>query len=195
SENRILKGFYKARMFKPGKLDEDPMSGKCDSIYVNEKIGITKLLRNPVLWSGANQMTGDTIHLLSDTLTDKLDTLKVFNNAFLIQKDSLGFNQVKGERLTGLFTDNEMDTVNIDKNAQVLYYFRNDKEELVGINNTFSSSIQMYLKDQQITGVRFNKKVPGKLNPPSMFPENARLLTGFNWRGEERLHSVEDLFK
>ncbi len=194
-DNRILKGFYKARMFKPGKLNSEPMSGKCDSIYVNEKKGITKLLRNPVLWSGENQMTGDTIHLLSDTLTDKLDTLKVFNNAFLIQKDSMGFNQVKGERLIGLFTNNELDTVNINKNTQVIYYSRNDNEELVGIDNTVSSSIQMYLENQQITGIRFIKKASGKVYPPSMLPKNARLLPGFNWRGDERLYSVEDLFK
>lgn len=194
-DNRILKGFYRARLFKPGKLGDDPTSGKCDSIYVNEKRGITKLLRNPVLWSGENQMIGDTIHLLSDTLTDKLDTLKVFNNAFLVQKDSMGFNQVKGERLIGLFTNNELDTVNINKNAQVIYYSRNDNEELVGINITVSSSIQMYLEEQQITGIRFIKKADGKVYPPSMLPENARILPGFQWWGEERLYSVEDLFK
>jgi lipopolysaccharide export system protein LptA len=194
-ENRIIKGFYRARMFKPGKTGDEPTSGKCDSIYVNQKKGITKLLRNPVLWSGENQMIGDTIHILSDTLTDKLDTLKVFNHAFLVQKDSLGFNQVKGERLTGLFTNNELDTVNIDKNAEVIYYSRNDKGELVGINNTTSSNIQLYLENQQITGIRFLKKVDGKLYPQSMFPENARILPGFQWRGEERLYSVEDLFK
>ncbi len=194
-DHRILKGFYRARMFKPGKVGDDPTSGKCDSIYVNEKRGITKLLRNPVLWSGENQMIGDTIHILSDTITDKLDTLKVFNNAFLVQKDSMGFNQVKGERLIGLFTNNELDTVNINKNAQVIYYSRNDNEELVGINITVSSSIQMYLEEQQITGIRFIKKADGKVYPPSMLPENARLLPGFQWRGEERLYSVEDLFK
>lgn len=194
-ENRILKGFYEARMFKPGKNGDEPTSGKCDSIYVNEKRGITKLLRNPVLWSGENQIMGDTIHLLSDTLTDKLDTLKVFNNSFLVQKDSMGFNQVMGERLIGLFTDNELDTVNINKNTQVIYYSRNDKDELVGINNTVSSSIQMYLEEQKVTGIRFIKKAAGKVYPPSMLPENARLLPGFKWRGEERLLSVEDLFK
>lgn len=194
-DNRILKGFYRARLFKPGNLKEDPMSGKCDSIFVDEKKGITKLLRNPVLWSGENQMTGDTIHLLSDTLTDKLDTLKVFNNAFLIQKDSLGYNQVKGERLTGLFTNNELDTVNIDKNSQVIYYSRNDEKELIGIDHTLASSIQMYLENQEITGIRFINKVPGKMYPPSKFPENARILPGFQWRGDERLYSVEDLFK
>lgn len=194
-EFRILKGFYRARLFKPGLPGEDPTSGKCDSIYVNEKRGITKLLRNPVLWNGDSQMTGDTIHLLSDILTDKLDTLKVFNNSFIVQKDTSGYNQVKGERLIGLFTDNQLDTININKNAQVIYYSRNDKEELVGINNTLASSIQMYLEDQEISSIRFINKVPGKVYPPSMFPENARLLPGFQWRGEERLYSPEDLFK
>jgi len=139
-------------------------------------------------------MTGDTIHILSNKQTEKLDTLKVFNNAFLIQIDSSGYNQVKGERLIGLFTNNQLDTVNIIKNTEAIYFFRDDAGELIGIDNTTSSSIQMYLENQQITGIRFIKKVPGKIYPPSEFPENARILPGFNWRGEERLFTVEDLF-
>ena len=194
-DNRILRGYYKARFFKRGLEGEEPTSGKCDSIYVNEKTGITKLLRNPVLWSGGNQITGDTIHLLRNIKTSELDTLKVFKNAFVIQKDSTGFNQVKGERLIGLFTKNELDTINIEKNTQVIYFSRNEKEELVGINNTKSSSIQMYLEAQQIRGIRFLNKVPGKLTPPSQFPENARILKGFLWRGKEQLLKVNDLFK
>ena len=194
-ENRIIKGFYRARMFKRGIPPDAPTSGKCDSIYVNQKEGITKLLRNPILWTGENQMTGDTIHILSNKETEKLDTLKVFNNAFLVQKDSAGYNQVKGERLIGLFTNNELDTVNIIKNTEVIYFSRNDKQELVGINNTVSSSIQMYLEQQQITGIKFIKQSKGKVYPPSQFPENARLLPGFIWRGDERLQRVEDLFK
>ncbi|NNM22845.1 MAG: OstA-like protein, partial [Flavobacteriaceae bacterium] len=151
-ENRIIKGFYKARMFKRGLEDEQPTSGKCDSIFIDQQLGITKLIREPVLWSGENQMTGDTIHILNNKETDELDTLKVFNNAFLIQKDSAGYNQVKGERLIGLFTNNQLDTVNIIKNSEVIYYFRNDAGELVGIDNTISSSIQLYLEEQKVVG-------------------------------------------
>jgi lipopolysaccharide export system protein LptA len=194
-ENRIIKGFYRARMFKRGQPQEEPTSGKCDSIFVDQKLGITKLIREPVMWSGENQMTGDTIHILSNTQTEKLDTLKVFKNAFLIQKDSIGYNQVKGERLIGLFTNNELDTVNIIKNAEVIYFSRNDKQELVGINNTVSSAIQMYLEEQKIAGIRFIKQAKGKVYPPSQFPENARILPGFIWRGDERLLTVQDLFK
>jgi hypothetical protein len=171
------------------------MSGKCDSIYSDEKTGITKMLRNPVMWSGENQMTGDTIHLLSNTKTEKLDTLKVFKNAFLIQKDSLGYNQVKGETLIGLFTDNELDTININRNTEVIFYTRNDEQELIGINHSRSSSIQITLAEQEIQTIRFITKADGKLHPESQFPENARILRGFNWRGEERLLTKEDLFK
>ncbi|MCR9181359.1 MAG: OstA-like protein [Flavobacteriaceae bacterium] len=188
-DHRILRGFYDARIYK------SDMSGKSDSIYSDEKTGITKMIRNPVMWSGESQMTGDTIHLLSNTLTDKLDTLKVFNNAFLIQKDSAGYNQVKGDILIGLFTDNELDTININRNAEVIFYTRNDNDELVGINHSRSSSLQITLKEQEIETIRFIRQADGKLHPDSQFPENARILRGFEWRGEERLLSKEDLFK
>ncbi len=188
-ERRILRGFYDARIYK------SDMSGKSDSIYSDEKTGITKMIRNPVMWSGESQMTGDTIHLLSNTLTDQLDTLKVFNNAFLIQKDSAGFNQVKGDILIGLFTDNELDTININRNAEVIFFTRNENDELVGINHSRASSLQITLKEQEIETIRFIRQADGKLHPESQFPENARILRGFNWRGEERLLSKEDLFK
>lgn len=188
-DHRILRGFYDARIYK------SDMSGKSDSIYSDEKTGITKMLRNPVMWSGESQMTGDTIHLLSNTQTDQLDTLKVFNNAFLIQKDSAGYNQVKGDILIGLFTDNELDTININRNAEVIFYTRNDNDELVGINHSRSSSLQITLKEQEIETIRFIRQADGKLHPDSQFPENARILRGFEWRGEERLLSKEDLFK
>jgi len=193
-ENRIIKGFYRARMFKKG-ITEQPTSGKCDSIYINQKQGITKLLGNPVLWSGENQITGDTIHMINNKETEQLDTLKVFNNSFLIQKDSAGYNQVKGNYLVGLFTNNQLDTVHIVKNTEVVYYFRNDKQELVGIDKTQSSSIDLYLENQKITGMRFIKKVPGKVYPESALPDDGRILRGFNWRGEERLFKKSDLFK
>jgi lipopolysaccharide export system protein LptA len=196
SENRVLKGFYKARFFKESsKPGEEPTSGKCDSIFVHQKKGITKLVHRPILWTGENQMTGDTIHLINNVKTEELDTLKVFNNAFLSQRDSLGYNQVKGERLIGLFTKNELDTVNIDKNAQVIYFARNDKNELIGINNTVSSSIQMYMEHQEIQGIRFVNKGTGKIYPVSKLPVEARILPGFEWRGKERLLNKEDLFK
>jgi hypothetical protein len=132
--------------------------------------------------------------LIQDQINNELDSLKVFDNAFMIQEDIDGFNQVKGAQLIGRFTQNKLDTIDVIKNSQVVYYSRDDKKKLVGINNTVASSMQLYIKEQKISGIRFINKVPGKVYPPSAFPENARILPGFIWRGKERLFFKDDLF-
>ena len=193
-EKRVIRGFYDARMFKPGRTLEERTSGRCDSIIVLQDRGLTKMLGRPVLWTGDQQITGDTIHLIQDRTNNELDSLRVFDNAFMIQEDIEGYNQVKGAQLIGLFTQNKLDTIDVIKNSQVVYYSRDDQQKLVGINNTVASSMQLYVRDQKIRGIRFINKVPGKVYPPSEFPENARILPGFLWRGEERLFFQDDLF-
>jgi len=190
-ENRIIRGYKNAKLYK---LD---MNGKCDSIYINQKTGITKLISNPVLWSGENQMTGDTIQLLNNLETNKLDSLKVFYNTFLIQKDSIsGYNQVKGKELIGLFNDNnKLYNIDINKNAEYIFYARKENGELIGIDKRLSSSINLKLTDNEIEEITSFGTPEGALTPDSMYPDNARKLRGFNWRGDERILSVEDLFK
>ena len=53
-------------------------------------------------------MTGDTIHIKSNPKTEKLDSLIVFYDAFLISKDTISedsYNQISGKRLVGLFDE------------------------------------------------------------------------------------------
>lgn len=195
SEQRVIRGFHDARMFKPGKSLADRTSGRCDSIIVFQDRGLTKMIGRPILWTGDQQITGDTIHLIQDRVNNELDSLLVFDNAFMIQEDPDGFNQVKGAQLVGRFTQNKLDTIDIIKNSQVVYYSRDDQNKLVGINNTVASSMQLYINEQKIKGIRFINKVPGKVYPTSEFPENARILPGFNWRGADRLFFQEELFK
>lgn len=204
-ENRITRAFYNVKMFK------SDMSGKADSIHVDHKKGLTQLInltryttndafskkRNPVLWNLKNQMTGDSIHILSNPETEKLDTLLVFDNAFLISKDTLevGYNQISGKKLIGTFNEeNELNHVDIIKNAEVIYYFRNDKNELVGIDKSKSAAIEIFISDNEIDEVRKLNQIDGKIYPESEFPKNESILRGFNWREEERPRSIEDLF-
>lgn len=188
-DNRIMRGFYGVRLFKSN------MSGKSDSIHVHQKTGLTQMIGNPIIWSGNNQLTGDTIHLLSNAKTEQLDSLKVFYNAFMIQKDSIeGFNQMKGKELFGTFKDNELTQVDITQNTETIFYSRNEDNELIGINKTLSSSIKILFEDQDVTDVYYYNQIDGKLYPEPEFPENERELKGFTWRGEERLQSKADLF-
>jgi lipopolysaccharide export system protein LptA len=205
-DHRITRAYYNARLYK------SDLAGKADSIHVDHKTGLTELInlsrysstdafataRKPVLWNIGNQMTGDTIHLISNTETEKLDSLKVFNNAFLVSKDTIsedGYNQIKGQRLIGLFRDNELYNVDIIKNAETIRYMRNETNELIGIQKSKSGSINIQIVEQAIEEVRFINQIDGNIFPEPDFPRNARRLRGFDWRGEERPGSVEDLFK
>ncbi|MCK0110122.1 hypothetical protein MWU58_12515 [Flavobacteriaceae bacterium S0825] len=204
-ENRITRAYYNAKIYK------SDISGKADSIHVNHKTGLTKLInlgrfssndkfakkRTPVLWNIGNQMTGDTIHLISNPETKKLDSLKVFDNAFIISNDTLGngYHQMSGKQLFGFFEDNKLSTIDIIKNAESIYYMRNDKNELVGTDKSRSGIIKIWITDNAIDEVRKIKDVDGNVFPEGDFPEKESLLRGFVWRDDERPKSVDDLFK
>ena len=190
-EDRILRAFRNAKFFKTD------LSGKCDSIHYTEKTGVTQLIKEPVLWNLENQMTGDSIHLISDKATNKLDSLKVLNNAFVISLDSIGkkgYNQAKGKDLFGKFTDNALRTVDLVKNTEVIYYMYNDENELIGINKTICSAIRMTLAESDIEEITFFTNPDGDIFPERELPENSRRLKGFIWRGEERIRTKDDIF-
>jgi len=186
---RIVRGYNNARFYK---VD---MSGKCDSIHSNEKIGLTQLIKRPVVWNGDSQLTGDVIHIISDNKTQQVDSLKVLNNAFIIQKDTLGtgFNQLKGKNLYGKFKDNKLSTVDLVGNAEKIYYMY-DKLELFGIDKGVGSRIHMELVDNKISSVYMYKRTESNTYPDSEFPQNVRKLRGFIWRGDEIIKTKDDIF-
>ena len=188
--DRIIRAFNNVRFYKTD------MSGKCDSIHSNQKIALTKLIGRPILWNYENQMTGDIMHLIGNNNTEKLDSLKVLNNAFIISKDTIGngYNQVKGQNLYGKFKDNKLNEVDIIKNTEVIYYLRNDKQELIGINKSVGSKINLILDKNTIETITVYNNPDGDVYPEKDLPENARKLRGFVWRGDERIISKEDIF-
>lgn len=187
---RILRAYNNVRFYK---ID---MSGKCDSIHSNSKTALTKLIGNPILWNGESQITGDVMHLIGDKNTKKLDSLKVLNNTFIVSRDTLGtgYNQVKGLNLFGKFKEGKLHDVDVIKNTEVIYYMRNDDNELIGINKNVSSKINLIIENNDIETITFFNKVDGDVYPEADLPENARKLKGLRWRGDERIKSKDDIF-
>ena len=190
-DHRILRAFKNAKFFKTD------LSGKCDSIHADQKTGITQLIKNPILWNGPNQMTGDSIHLKSDLKTEKMDSLKVLNNAFIISLDSVsmeGYNQAKGKDLLGKFKDNQLKVIDLIKNTEVVYYMYNDDDELIGIDKTICSAIRITMANNDIEDLTFFTNPDGDIYPETELPENSRILKGFIWRGEERILTKDAIF-
>lgn len=190
-DNRILRAFRNAKFFKTD------LSGKCDSIHYNQKIGLTQLITDPILWNGPNQMTGDSIHLKSNLKTEKMDSLKVLNNAFIIALDSVsmeGYNQAKGKDLFGKFKDNQLKIIDLIKNTEVIYYMYNDDDELIGIDKTICSAIRITMANNDIEDLTFFTNPDGDIYPETELPVNSRKLKGFIWRGDERILTKDDIF-
>ncbi len=210
-ERRIIRGFYDVRIFK------EDLSGKTDSIYFNQTSGRAKLIRrpisdrdlqyltpqeiadrNPILWSDESQMTGDEIHLTIDNEKEVLDSLLIYNNAFVIEQDSLdaaNFNQIKGLQLKGKFKGKSLETVNVIQNTEMVYYLYDDETlELTGIDKAICSALRLDFVDSGIEKITFFTNPDGIVYPPEYLPENTRQLLGFTWREDERIYSKEDLF-
>jgi hypothetical protein len=204
-ENRITRGFRNVKLYK------SDLSGKADSIHVNHTTGLTQLItinngiidaftktKKPALWNFKNQITGDTIHIKANPVTENLDSLIVFNNSFIISQDSIldeAYNQIKGQRLIGMFNDkNELHKVDVFKNAESIFYATNDKGELIGIDRGFSADLLLTFEDGDIATFTRVQSAEAELTPDDEVPEKERILKGFEWREDERPKNVEDLF-
>ncbi|CAA0167902.1 OstA-like protein [Tenacibaculum maritimum] len=191
-KKRMISAYHNVKIFK------SDLQGKCDSLHTNEENGVTKLFVNPVLWSGKSQMTGDLIQLLSDTNTNKLDSLKILNNAFVIQKDTLSkenFNQIKGRNMYGKFIENRLKKLLVKGNAESVYYNRNqDTQQLETITKEIASDIEFVMENNEISQTKYFKKSEGKTYPPSKFPLDDKKLKGFIWRENEQPKVMKDIF-
>lgn len=190
-KERVIYAYPDARIYKKD------LQGKCDSIHSSEITGLTQLIGKPILWSGESQITGDSIHLISNVKTEKLDSLKVIGNTFIIEKDTLGegFNQVKAKLLLGKFENNTLKNINLYQNTETIYYAYSENNELIGINKLICSQIRLILNPkQQIESISFYVNPSGELYPDDKLEKSLRILPGFLWRGDERIRSREDLF-
>ena len=189
TDERLIKAFNFVKLFKTD------MQGKCDSLVSNEKTGITELLQNPVVWAQGNQITGDTIHLISNVKTEQIDSLKIISNGFMVKKDSSGYSQMKGKYMFGKFEKNQMTSLNIIGNSEVIFYGRDDNQKLIGITKMKASkNIFITFENNDIATIEFFVKPSGNTYPPSQLPETERLLKGFVWREDERPLNKEAIF-
>jgi lipopolysaccharide export system protein LptA len=187
--NQIIRAYRNARFYK------SDMSGKCDSIHSSTKKALTQLIGRPVVWNGENQLTGDVIHLIGDNKTEKIDSLKVLNNAFIIALDTLGtgYNQAKGLNMYGKFKDNKLDYIDLIKNTEAIYYVYDDST-LTGIEKKISSRINITFEENKINILTSYQNVESLMYPETQLPENTRKLRGFNWRGDEIIRTKDDIF-
>lgn len=194
---RVLKAYFNARYFK------SDAQGKSDSIFYNETQGLMQFYRDPIMWSGEQQITGDTIYAYNNPIKEVMDSVRVFNHAFAISKvDSLqtrDFNQVKGKYMTGYFLNNQLNLVEVHENAQSITFVDDENaetntKERIGINLSDCGIIEAEINGNNVEVLACRIQASSRLYPESKLPPGALYLKDFRWRGDEKMTRWQDIF-
>lgn len=187
SADRYFNAWHHVRIFS------DSLQAVADSLFYSGEDSVFRLFQHPVLWASGNQVTGDSIFLY--TKNKKPDQLYVSEHGMAINKagDNM-YNQVKGNRLYGYFEDGNIDRMQAKGGAESVYYLKDDKDYLVGINKAAGDIIELRFKNKELNRVVIINAVTGTVYPVRGISNDEKLLQNFQWLEERRPKSKYELF-
>jgi hypothetical protein len=117
------------------------------------------------------------------------------DNAFIVgQEDSLRFNQIKGRKMIGDFVDNKLDLIKVSGNGQTIYFIRNKKQQLTGVNKADCSEMNIYIADSKVKKIALKSEPDAVLLPIKDAIDSDIKLRDFKWMDDVRPKSKEDIF-
>ena len=188
NETKELYAYHNTRFYR------NDIQGACDSLHYSFADSLISMYRLPVLWSGQNQLTADTIRIL--TGENRIRMIYMNNTAFIVSEDTLSaYNQVRGKNMVGHFVNNELSSIDVNGNAETVYYVREDDKSLIGVNRASGSRMRLDIKDSKIERILYFEKPTGNMFPDKDVPADQRMLKGFNWRLPSRPLHKDDVFR
>lgn len=174
------------------RIFKEDLQGVSDSLFYSFSDSVMRLFYDPILWNDANQLEGDTI--LIQLKNDEVDQVQFIENAFVsMQSQGKLFDQIKGKTVTAFFVDSEMKRMLADKNAESLYFGKNDNGEYIGGNYAQSNQMMVYMENKEVDRITFIENPEATFTPISQMPSSNLYLKGFLWQGKIRPKSKSDL--
>lgn len=176
----------KVRIFKTD------LQGLADSLFYSFADTLMRLYRDPILWNEQNQMEGDTVYI--QLANDEIDQVIFQENAFIsMQSKGKLFDQIKGKTVTAYFTNSEMTHMVANKNAESLYFGKNDEDKYIGGNYALSEKMNVKMLDKEVDRITFIKNPEATFTPMSMMSNTDLYLKGFSWQENLRPKGKWDL--
>ncbi len=185
-DEKLVKAFYHVKYFRTD------LQGRCDSMVFDSRDSTNTFYHDPIMWSLGNQLTADEIVMYTkDGVMDRVD---LTDRAFIISEQDTGsYNQIKGKEMTGYIKNNELYKIDVDGNAETIYYPK-DREDVIGVNKAVCSNMTIYLKERQLDKLIMRVSPNGRINPPLLLPDEETRLKGFYWLDEFRPKVKADIF-
>ena len=179
SLKRIL-AYHDVKMFKDG------LQGIADSVSYFLADSIIYFYRDPVMWNEKNQIEADTIYL--EISSNEIKTMHMITNSFMTQEDTItNYNQIKGRNMIADFEFNQIKTIDVDGNGELLYYALEEGDStIMGLNKLFTSKMRMRFRDKTLINFSAYNNPDAQFIPPHEFTPEIQKLEGFSWRIQER---------
>ncbi|MEM6522829.1 MAG: OstA-like protein [Bacteroidota bacterium] len=177
SQKRLL-AYHNVNIFK------SDLQGIADSlVYVNID-SILYFYNDPVLWTGGNQMTADSINV--EIVNNTIDKLNMRVNSFVVSQDSIkNFNQIKGRNMVAFFNSGAINKVDVDGNGESLFFALDETDSyLVGMNKIICSNITINFKENLADNISFYIKPDASFIPPHELTDDVKRLKNFQWLEE-----------
>lgn len=182
-----IRAYYNVRIYR------EDMQAVCDSIHYQGKDSIATLLGDPVCWNEANQVSSDSIKIFIKNGT--LDYMHGNGNAIAIKQEGANeYNQLAGKEMYAYIRDGDVYLVEVQGNAETVFYPREEDGSYLGVNKTQSSHVKMYLENRKVNQVVFTTSTTGVMIPLREALDSERTLTTFFWAESERPHQPGDVF-
>jgi len=169
------------------------VQGLCDSLIYSARDSVLNMHGEPVLWKDNNQLSGESIQAF--TKNQKVVKVDIKKSAMAVQQqDSIYFNQLSGKEIIAHLDSGQLKRVNVNGNAETIYYPVDDKDStIVGINKTQSSFVVMYLKNKKVDRIVMTSASNGNMYPLGQLSGADLLLKNYKWLDEQRPKKKEDV--
>ncbi len=185
----VAKGYFNVRFYR------NDVQGICDSLIYTSRDSVMNMHGDPVIWAEKNQLSGELIQAFSKN--DKIDRIHIQQAAMAVQQeDSLYFNQLSGKEIIAYMDSGELRRVNVNGNAETIYYPRDDADStLIGINKTESSFVVMHLKNKKVDRIVLTAASSGIMYPITQLSGGDLYLKNYFWIAEERPTNCDDVMR
>jgi hypothetical protein len=120
----------------------------------------------------------------------------MYSTAFIVSRDTTEtYNQIRGKNMIGYLVKNELKSIDVNGNAETVYYVREEDKTLIGVNKAAGSRMRLYVNDSKIERIVYFDKPAGNMFPDKDVAAEDRQLKGFNWRFTSRPLHRDDIFR
>ena len=170
------------------------MQGVCDSMQFNTRDSVLYMYTEPVLWNEQYQLYGDTIAIYMNDST--IEYAHVIQFAFAAQHvDSSYYNQLKGNDLKAYFEGQAVHQIDVAGNAESIFYPLEKDGAKVGMNETKSGFLTIWVKDNKLDKLKIWPSPVGSMTPiPDLKPDQ-KMLKDFYWFDYLRPKNRDDIYE